>query len=133
MSAAHIDDRTRRAALLLLPIGLATGALLATAVLALGRMQLAMPSVLRSAFRRREFYVEYQPVVDLATGRWEGAEALVRWRRSSGEQVRPDLFMPQVEDEGLGRDLTAHLLELIHDEAADLFGRFPSFLLHVNL
>jgi sensor c-di-GMP phosphodiesterase-like protein len=132
-SAAHVDDRARRAALVLVPFAVVVGGLLALGIVLLGRVQQAMPAVLRSAFRRREFYVEYQPVVELPSGRWTGAEALIRWKRSSGERVRPDLFMPLIEDAGLGPQLTNHVLDLIRDEVGQIFRRFPDFKLHVNL
>ncbi|MBW8827435.1 MAG: EAL domain-containing protein [Acidobacteria bacterium] len=133
ISAGHINDRARRAALLLVPFAVVIGGLLAVGIVVLGRAQQAMPAVLRAAFKNHEFYVEYQPVVELPSGRWTGAEALIRWTRSSGERVRPDLFMPLIEDSGLGPQLTTHVLELIRDEVAEIFRRFPDFKLHVNL
>ena len=49
---------------------------------------------LQGAIRRRELRVRYQPLFDLASRRCVGAEALVRWRRTDGNMMSPDLFIP---------------------------------------
>jgi diguanylate cyclase (GGDEF)-like protein len=63
--------------------------------------RLGLERDLRSAVDHGEFRVHYQPVVDLATGRVEGAEALVRWQAPSGELVVPGAFLAVAEESGL--------------------------------
>ncbi len=46
------------------------------------------------------FALVYQPVVDLATGRARGAEALARWRRPGHGPVSPAAFVPAAEATG---------------------------------
>ena len=133
ISMSGLDKRIRDIALILVPIGLLAGALLAAAVIYLGRQQLALPALIRAAMRRGELYVEYQPIIDLQTGSWCGAEALIRWQRSNGERVPPDLFVPIAEQAGLGRLLTQHVLELVAADARHLFAEYPGFHLNVNL
>jgi predicted signal transduction protein with EAL and GGDEF domain len=55
---------------------------------------------LRSAVERGEFEVHYQPVVDLREHELVGAEALIRWRRGSGEIVMPTDFIELAESSG---------------------------------
>jgi diguanylate cyclase (GGDEF)-like protein len=55
---------------------------------------------LRSAVDRGEFEVHYQPVVDLRDQQLVGAEALIRWRRRSGEMVMPTDFIDLAESSG---------------------------------
>ncbi|WZB63718.1 EAL domain-containing protein [Achromobacter xylosoxidans] len=56
-----------------------------------------MPQLLRRAIRDREFYLVYQPIVDIRTKQWIGAEALLRWKRPYGaEPMGPDIFIPAV-------------------------------------
>src|SRR4029079_16256602 len=53
-----------------------------------------------------ELLVHYQPVVDLARGRVDGLEALVRWDRG-GTLVPPDAFISAAEGSGLIIELGA--------------------------
>lgn len=51
---------------------------------------------LRASLGEGTLEVWYQPKFSLVTGRMEGAEALVRWRRGS-EVILPDAFLPALE------------------------------------
>jgi len=64
----------------------------------LRRLELA--AGLRAAIEADELGVEYQPVVELATGRVASVEALVRWSRD-GEQIEPAEFLGVAEESGL--------------------------------
>jgi diguanylate cyclase (GGDEF)-like protein len=66
---------------------------------ALTRLQIETD--LRHAFERNEFFLHYQPIVSLKTGRVVGAEALVRWRHFERGVVSPATFVPVAEDTGL--------------------------------
>jgi EAL domain-containing protein (putative c-di-GMP-specific phosphodiesterase class I) len=63
--------------------------------------RLDVASALRHALERDEFEVHYQPIVDLATNRGVGAEALIRWRRPDRELVLPGAFISLAEETGL--------------------------------
>jgi sensor c-di-GMP phosphodiesterase-like protein len=77
--------------------------------------------------------MRYQPLVDLQTGRWVGAEALVRWRRTTGEELRPDLFIPYLEEAGLIPDLTDKVFDLVAEDVdGDLKGR-DDFYVAINV
>lgn len=131
--AAQLDVRTGQIAAVVIPVGIAAGILLAFAVLYLARSQMALPAVIKSALKRNEFFLVYQPLVDLGSGKWMGAEALIRWRRSNGEIVRPDMFIPVVENANLLEQLTDRVLDLIRADAIDLFRIHPDFHIAINL
>ncbi|MHB1486676.1 MAG: sensor domain-containing protein [Acidimicrobiales bacterium] len=63
--------------------------------------RLELESDLHLALGRGEFEVYYQPIFDLATGRIQGVEALVRWNHPTRGLVGPDQFMPLAEEIGL--------------------------------
>ncbi|MEO8697886.1 MAG: EAL domain-containing protein [Acidimicrobiales bacterium] len=56
---------------------------------------------LREAVEREEFSLWYQPIVSLRTRRIVGAEALLRWDHPELGAIRPDDFLPALEDSGL--------------------------------
>ena len=60
-----------------------------------------MLSRLRLAFSSDRLSLLYLPIVDLATGRLLGAEALLRWRNEAGEDIPTTGFQPAAEQSGL--------------------------------
>lgn len=55
----------------------------------------------RQALDKLEFHLNYQPKIDIKTGRISGMEALLRWYHPDQGQVRPTLFIPLAEETGL--------------------------------
>jgi len=62
--------------------------------------RLTMENALRHALAEDQLYLEYQPQVEIATGRVVGAEALLRWRHPELGQVPPNTFIPIAENTG---------------------------------
>ena len=129
---SYAARRERQFALILVPVGLASGALVAWVNVYLWRKRLSLAAILRGAVRRREFYVEYQPIVELATRRWVGAEALVRWRRGKRD-VRPDMFIPIAEETGVITGITECVLEAVARDLPSMLAADPEFSVAINL
>ncbi len=61
--------------------------------------------------------LEYQPAVDLATGRLLGMEALVRWEHPTKGRIAPDILIPWAEENGDIVALNAWVMEAACCEA----------------
>ena len=81
-----------------------------------------------------EFEVNYQPLVELATGRIAGAEALIRWRSNDGSYVFPDAFIPQSEQTGFIIKLDQWVLNTACRQFSQWRRQYdPSLFVAVNL
>ncbi|GAA3367804.1 cyclic Di-GMP phosphodiesterase RmdA [Streptomyces sannanensis] len=70
-----------------------------------------LTNALPAALERGEFFIEYQPLVDLGDGSVHGAEALVRWSHPQHGVLGPDRFIPLAEHTGLIVPLGRWVLE----------------------
>lgn len=65
------------------------------------REKLQLETALRRALDRGEFVLHFQPEIDIDSGEWTGAEALLRWNRPGHGLVMPAHFVPALEESGL--------------------------------
>jgi diguanylate cyclase (GGDEF)-like protein len=73
--------------------------------------QLRIVNDLRGAIRSNEIHTWYQPKIRLPDGTPVGAEALVRWNHPEFGWLRPDEFVPAIEDAGTISHLTRFVLK----------------------
>jgi diguanylate cyclase (GGDEF)-like protein len=73
------------------------------------RMELEMD--LREALEKDEFFLAYQPTIDLSDMSPTGVEALIRWEHPVRGVVQPDDFIPLLEETGLIVDVGKWVLE----------------------
>lgn len=74
------------------------------------RHDIALIRAARTGLRRREFHLEYQPVVSLKQGRCVGVEALLRWDNVAFGSLGPDHYMPFIEKSSLIGRLTRFVM-----------------------
>lgn len=62
--------------------------------------RMKIESHLRYALEKKEFFLQYQPQIELASGKIVGMEVLLRWHNSELGLVSPTDFIPVAEDTG---------------------------------
>ncbi|MHC4827859.1 MAG: putative bifunctional diguanylate cyclase/phosphodiesterase, partial [Planctomycetota bacterium] len=98
--------------------------------------RLKLEEDLRRSLDADEFWLSYQPIVGLSTGRLMGFEALMRWTHPQRGPVSPDVFISLAEEIGLivpiGRWVlleAARQLKAWHDQ----FPADPPLTMNVNI
>ncbi len=98
------------------------------------RQRLLIESHLRDALDREEVELHYQPKVDFATGRIQGAEALARWNSPELGPIPPDRFIPIAEESDLILQIGEWSLRKACAQArAWLDAGFPPLCIAVNV
>ncbi|MCX7109433.1 MAG: EAL domain-containing protein [Proteobacteria bacterium] len=95
--------------------------------------RMRMVNDLHTALASHQFWVAYQPIVELATGEVHKAEALLRWQHPTLGLIGPTEFIPVAEDTGL----IIEIGEWIFHQAAEQVGKWrahgnPMFQISVN-
>ncbi len=62
--------------------------------------QRAIEVDLQHALEDGQFFLQYQPTIDLTTGVFNGVEALLRWRHPERGLIQPSEFIPALESSG---------------------------------
>ena len=118
---------------LALPAGVLAGVLLLMFVRRVSASRASLPVLLKGGLARKEVHAVFQPIVDLRTGRWVGAEVLARWKRPSGEWISPDVFVPIAEKHGLIGELTRHMIQSCVVELGTFVATNPEFFASINI
>ncbi|GAA3709219.1 EAL domain-containing protein [Sphingomonas cynarae] len=77
--------------------------------------------------------LEYQPRIELTTGRCIGAEALLRWRHPRLGEVSPGEFIPIIEQTSLARPTTQWVLDAAMSQLADWSHKGRDIAVSVNI
>lgn len=91
---------------------------------------------LERGLRQGELHVQYQPVMNIASGQIIGAEALMRWNHPTRGVVHPDEFVPLAERSGQIEKLGRLAFEQAAAQAKDwmaTIGLAEDFFISVNL
>ncbi|GIE97375.1 putative bifunctional diguanylate cyclase/phosphodiesterase [Paractinoplanes rishiriensis] len=95
--------------------------------------RLTLSGDLQQALALGEFRLQYQPLIDLATGLPAGVEALVRWHRPDGRYTLPGDFLPAAEENGLIVDIGNWVLHTACQQTAQWRRSTPDLTLNVNI
>ena len=80
-----------------------------------------------------DFRLLYQPVIEFASGRCTGAEALLRWRHKTLGDIGPAEFIPLAEGTALIRPLTAWVLESAISQLAEWIKAGHDLRISINI
>nr|WP_315489840.1 EAL domain-containing protein [uncultured Rhodoferax sp.] len=96
--------------------------------------RLALETELHHALDGNGLCLVYQPIFDIARGRLESIEALVRWRKPDGTMVPPDVFIPIAEQSHLIVQIGKWVLgQACRDLAILNAAGFTDLKVHVNM
>tara|TARA_R100001143_G_scaffold10870_2_gene12579 strand:- start:22 stop:1608 length:1587 start_codon:yes stop_codon:yes gene_type:complete len=127
-SSASVREQIYR----VLPFAVAGGTVLAGLATQLFYRRRSFRNDIEAGIRQREFYLEYQPIMDIQRQRCIGAEALIRWRRN-GERIQPDVFIPLAEREGVIHAITDEVLRLIARDMTSFLQQTDDFYVSINI
>ncbi len=82
--------------------------------------RLSLSHQLRMAVGRKEFFLEYQPQVNVRTGKIECYEALIRWNHPDKGRMSPAEFLPVAEDTGMIKDIGDWVLYSVFEKLREL-------------
>ncbi|MDP3386935.1 MAG: EAL domain-containing protein [Eubacteriales bacterium] len=91
-------------------------------------------SKLRNAIKKKEFYLDYQPIYNIADHRFVGVEALIRWKDVDGNTISPGDFIPLAEETGLIHSISEWVFQSVCDQLNqwDSIG-FDNYKIAMNL
>lgn len=114
-------------------LGGLTGAVFALLFCLLYRRNRSIEHQLRRAVAKDKLRLVYQPIVDLASKRIVGAEALARWTDEEGFAVSPDVFICVAEESGFVGSITRLVAHKALHDFAGLLKKHPDFRLSINV
>ncbi len=81
---------------------------------------------LMQALSKNEIYLQYQPIVNLKTGKFFALEALVRWHHPKLGNIPPGQFIPIAENTGLIHPLGQRVLDLAFEQFTQWLDNYPA-------
>lgn len=82
------------------------------------KRRVAIENALRAALKLGQLEVHYQPVIEIATKRLAGMEALLRWKHPTQGYIAPASFVEVAEDSGLILPIGQFVLDRVTDDIA---------------
>ncbi len=97
------------------------------------QLRLQLETDMRRGLMDDEFFLVYQPQIDMRTGRTCGVEALLRWRDPQRGVIGPDEFISVAEESGMIQALGARVLRDACRQMVQWHRMYMPLRLSVNL
>lgn len=117
----------------LIPLAMVVGLGLAGLFTYMQRTRYSTKSAILRALANNEFYLEYQPIMQLPLNTCVGAEALIRWRTPANTVISPDTFIPAAEAAGVICQITQRVFEMVAKDMRSAFIMYPDFHVGINI
>src|SRR5580698_10389520 len=88
---------------------------------------------LTTALEDEQFFLVYQPEIDLNSNAFVGVEALIRWRHPQRGVLGPDTFVPELESSGLIMEVGRWALTTACAQGAEWHDKGFRFTVSVNI
>lgn len=95
--------------------------------------RLVMIADLGQALENDQFFLVYQPTIDLQTDAFVGVEALLRWRHPHRGIINPETFIAELENSGQIVPVGRWTLATVCAQAADWHAKGYRFAVSVNI
>ena len=118
---------------ILIPLATVISVLLGGIFLYMRKTRYSPKSAILRALANNEFYMEYQPIINLHNHHCVGAEALIRWRTADNTLISPDTFIPAAESSGVICQITRRVFELVAQDMRQVFKQYPDFHVGINI
>jgi diguanylate cyclase (GGDEF)-like protein len=92
--------------------------------------RLVIEQELQDAIETGAVGFHYQPIVQLSSGRWMAAEALLRWEHPKLGWLPPDLVVERAEVIGAVNEITVHTLNTVYRDWAQVIAEAPVMFHH---
>jgi len=94
---------------------------------------LDLENKIRKSLKEEEFYLEYQPQVNIETKQIVSCEALIRWKNPEFGIISPNEFISIAEDSGLIVPMTRWILEKVFSEVKKIVEIDPNMYISINI
>jgi sensor c-di-GMP phosphodiesterase-like protein len=84
------------------------------------------------ALNSRELAIHYQPIVDMQSGQWLGAEALLRWPKK-GSEFSSEVLITALERAGLMQNVTRWICQQVVEDYCETIWACEDFYITINL
>ncbi|WP_438969664.1 EAL domain-containing protein [Methylophaga sp.] len=88
---------------------------------------------LSDALENDEFLFHYQPILSLTTGKIDGAEALLRWKKDNGDLIPAGDFIPYAEKTGFITEITKAMIPRFLRDQEKIFKTDNTIISSLNI
>ncbi|OQY41092.1 MAG: hypothetical protein B6227_06135 [Fusobacteriia bacterium 4572_74] len=94
---------------------------------------LDLENKMRKSLKDNEFYLDYQPQINVLTNKIVSCEALIRWKNPEFGLIYPNEFISIAEESGLIVPMTRWALEKVFSEVKKVIEIDPNMYISINI